>query len=80
MNREEIEKLIEETAQSDRQNRRKRPSMDLVRKILNIIFMGCAVAGLILYFARPENHLTGMAVIAVGMVFKIVEFFLRFLF
>lgn len=42
--------------------------------------MLCAVAGLILYFAWPDNRLAGMAVIGAGMCFKIIEFFLRFLF
>lgn len=79
MNREEIEKLIEENARKER-SARKRPSSATIRKALNVIFLICAAAGLVLYFARPEDRLTGMAIIAVGMFFKIVEFFLRFLF
>ncbi len=79
MNREEIEKLIEESTRKKRSSRNKFSS-DTVRKVLNIIFLSCAVVGLVLYFALPENHLTGMSVIAVGMCFKIAEFFLRFLF
>lgn len=79
MNREEIEKLIEESTRKKRTGRNKFSS-DTVRKVLNIIFLACAVVGLVLYFALPENHLTGMSVIAVGMCFKIAEFFLRFLF
>lgn len=79
MNREEIEKLIEESARKERSGRSK-VSSATVRKVLNVIFLICAAVGLVLYFALPENHLTGMAVIAVGMCFKIAEFFLRFLF
>lgn len=79
MNREEIEKLIEETARNER-SKRKGISIQTVRGILNVVFILCAVAGLILYFAWPDNRLTGMAVIGVGMCFKIIEFFLRFLF
>lgn len=78
MNREEIEKLIEETARKERA--KKGVSVEKVRSILNVIFLLCAVVGLILYFARPDNRLAGMAVIGAGMGFKIIEFFLRFLF
>ncbi|WP_282747234.1 hypothetical protein [Paraprevotella xylaniphila] len=78
MNREEIEKLIEETACKERA--KKGVSVEKVRSILNVIFLLCAVVGLILYFAWPDNRLAGMAVIGAGMGFKIIEFFLRFLF
>lgn len=78
MNREEIEKLIEETARKERA--KKGVSVEKVRSILNVIFLLCAVVGLILYFAWPDNRLAGMAVISAGMCFKIIEFFLRFLF
>ena len=78
MNREEIEKLIEETARKERT--KKGVSVEKVRSILNVIFLLCAVVGLILYFAWPDNRLAGMAVIGAGMGFKIIEFFLRFLF
>lgn len=79
MNREEIERLIEENARKGRSGRNKGSSAT-VRKALNVIFLICAAVGLVLYFALPEQHLTGMSVIAVGMCFKIAEFFLRFLF
>lgn len=78
MNREEIEKLIEETARKERA--KKGVSVEKVRSILNVIFLLCAVVGLILYFAWPDNRLAGMAVIGAGLCFKIIEFFLRFLF
>jgi len=78
MNREEIEKLIEETARKERA--KKGVSVEKVRSILNVIFLLCAVMGLILYFAWPDNRLAGMAVIGAGLCFKIIEFFLRFLF
>ena len=78
MNREEIEKLIEETARKERA--KKGVSVEKVRSMLNVIFLLCAVVGLILYFAWPDNRLAGMAVIGAGLCFKIIEFFLRFLF
>ena len=49
MNREEIEKLIEETARKER-SKRKGVSVQKVRSILNVVFMLCAVAGLIPLF------------------------------
>ena len=45
MNREEIEKLIEESTRKKRSGRNKFSS-DTVRKVLNIIFLACAVVGL----------------------------------
>ena len=41
MNREEIEKLIEETARKER-SKRKGVSVQKVRSILNVVFMLCA--------------------------------------
>ena len=50
MNREEIERIAEEAALNARKSR-KGPSIDQIRKILNVIFLICAIAGLIIYFA-----------------------------
>ncbi len=88
MDREEIEKLIEETARKEREKRRvlnvdtvrRVLNVDTVRRVLNVVFLVCAVVGLILYFALPERHILGMSIIAAGMFLKIVEFLLRFLF
>lgn len=79
MNREEIERNIEEAARKER-SKKNRLSVDKARAVLNVIFIACAVIGLVMYFAFPEQRLTGMAVIGLGMIFKVVEFFLRFLF
>ncbi len=79
MNREEIEKLIEETARKER-SRHPGPSIETVRKVLNALFLILAVIGVVLYFAMPDRHLVGMAVIGAGMCLKVVEFLLRFLF
>jgi hypothetical protein len=78
MNREEIEKLIAETAKKERN--KNNFDVEKVRALLNIIFIICAVIGIIVYFAYPEQRLIGMGTIGVGMIFKVVEFFLRFLF
>lgn len=79
MNREEIEKLIEEVSR-EAGGKRKGPSIDAVRKVLNVVFMLLAIVGLVFYFVYPENRVVGLGIIGVGMVFKVVEFFLRFLF
>lgn len=78
MNREEIEKLIAETAKKERN--KNNFDVEKIRALLNIIFIICAVIGIIVYFAYPEQRLIGMGTIGVGMIFKVVEFFLRFLF
>ncbi len=51
-----------------------------VRNILNTLFMLLALIGLVLYFAMPHNHIIGISVVGVGMVLKIAEFFIRFMF
>lgn len=79
MNREEIEKLIEETTQQERA-KKKRVSIDDARKLLNIVFLVLAAVGVLVYFAFPEHRVQGLCVIGVGMFLKIIEFFLRFLF
>ena len=51
-----------------------------VRNILNTLFMLLALVGLVLYFAMPHHHIIGLCVVGVGMVLKIAEFFIRFMF
>lgn len=51
-----------------------------IRSILNTLFMILAVIGLILYFCYPSHHIYGMTVIVIGMVLKLVEFIIRFMF
>ena len=53
---------------------------DNVRNILNTLFMILAIIGIILYFCYPSHHIYGLTVIAVGMVLKIAEFIIRFMF
>lgn len=78
MNREEIEKLIEESAANSR--KKSRWSTDTVRNVLNTLFLLCGLIGVILYFALPEQRITGMGIVAIGLFLKVIEFFLRFLF
>ena len=77
MNREERDKIVEEAI---RGSKSRVPSVYKVRSVMNLLFLVCAVIGLVLYFALPDRHIIGMAVIGAGMFFKIIEFFLRFLF
>ena len=48
-----------------------------VRKFLNITFLIVATIGCVLYFFMPDNHIPGMAVIAAGMILKVIEIFMR---
>ena len=50
-----------------------------IRLILNSAFLLLAVIGLVLYFWNDNNHIYGLAIIGVGMLLKVVEFFIRFI-
>ncbi|MCM1109423.1 MAG: hypothetical protein NC388_10320 [Clostridium sp.] len=79
MEREELEKLLEEAGNSAR-SQRKMPSRENIRKWLNVVFLLMAATGLVIYFFVPDARLTGMAIIGGGMFFKVIEFFVRFMF
>lgn len=49
-----------------------------VRQILNTVFLLLAAIGLVVYFMDDNHHAYALAIIAVGMLLKIVEFFIRF--
>lgn len=53
---------------------------DEVRNLLNTLFLLLALIGVVVYFAVPAHHVIGLAIIAVGMILKVVEFFIRFMF
>ena len=51
---------------------------DVVRNILNILFMLGAVIGVVLYLSKnEEKHQMGLHIIMVSMCFKIAESSLR---
>ncbi|MCR5820805.1 MAG: hypothetical protein K6F94_07680 [Bacteroidaceae bacterium] len=50
-----------------------------IRAILNTLFLIIAVIGLLVYFCYPSHHIYGISIIAVAMVLKIAEFFIRFM-
>ena len=74
--------LAEQQRELERIRRKRNRKMDTsaVRQVLNIIFLILALIGIVLYFSFPDKHVMGMAVIAVGMLVKIAEFFIRFMF
>ena len=76
------EMLAEQQRELERIRNKKGHNTDTesIRKVLNIIFLVLAIAGIGLYFSFPDRHIYGMTVIAVGMVVKIGEFFIRFMF
>jgi len=76
------EMLAEQQRELERVRNKRGKKMDTttIRKILNVVFLVLAVVGLALYFFLPEKRSLGWLLIAIGMVLKIIEFFLRFLF
>ena len=60
-----------------RNKRNRKFDTERIRKILNIAFLIVAAIGCVLYFVVPENQIPGMAVIAAGMILKVIEIFMR---
>ena len=63
-----------------RQKRNRGAHMEVVRNVLNWTFLLLAIIGIAFYFKGPEHHIHGMIIIGIGMILKIVEFFIRFMF
>jgi hypothetical protein len=88
MKADEVDKIIAEALEKDRQQRShrrrsgrsKKDTIQTVRKVLNIIFMIGFLAAIIVYFAIPENRILFFCLGFGAMLIKIVEFFLRFMF
>ncbi len=80
---EDIDKMLEQQQEELERIRRKRGGVtntESLRKVLNVLFLILALVGVVLYFSMPDRHLVGLCVIALGMVLKIAEFFIRFMF
>lgn len=77
MKQEELS--LEEQVERIRRKRAGRPDKAQARMVLNTLFLVLAAIGLVMYFFAGDNHTTALIVIAVGMVFKVVEFILRLL-
>ena len=76
MKQEELS--LEEQVERIRRKRAKQFDTKL-RIVFNILFLILAVVGLCMYFFGSENHVPALIVIAVGMVFKVMEFIMRLL-
>lgn len=49
------------------------------QRILNTVFMVLAAAGVVQYFLNDGDHGKALAIIAVALCLKIIEFMIRFL-
>ncbi len=70
---------LEEQVERIRRKREHQFDSTKLRLVLNCLFLIVAVVGLCMYFFGSTNHVPALIVIAVGMVFKVVEFILRLL-
>lgn len=76
--KEELE--LEQQVEKIRRKRQGHGNRERTRAWLNTLFMLLAAAGLIWYFTDDQHHVQAMGVIAAGMLLKVVEFFIRFVF
>ena len=80
---EDINEMLAEQQRELERIRGKRDrhiNTDAIRLVLNILFLLLALAGIIFYFFVPEQRILGWLLIGIGMILKIIEFLLRFLF
>lgn len=69
---------LEEQVERIRRKRQRNTEHTRIRLILNTVFLLLAAIGLLMYFLNDNNHTLALVVIGVGMLLKIVEFFIRF--
>ena len=72
------ELTLEEQVERIRRKRQSKSDHTRIRQILNSVFLLLAAIGLIVYFWDDTHHTYALAIIAVGMLLKIAEFFIRF--
>lgn len=80
---EDINEMLAEQQRELERIRKKRnrgASKERVRMVLNCVFLILAIIGLVIYFSGPEKHVNGLMIVGIGMLFKIVELFIRFMF
>ena len=70
---------LEEQVERIRRKRESKYDSTKLRAVLNTLFLVLAAIGLAMYFFGGENHIPALIVIAAGMLFKVIEFILRFL-
>ena len=76
------EMLAEQQRELERIRSKRNKSFDTekLRRLLNVLFLLLAFVGVILYFAMPDSRVTALVVIGAGMILKVAEFFIRFMF
>lgn len=80
MESKDQELSLEEQVARIREKRAKRHNFDKARSILNTVFLVLAAIGLVWYFCTDDHKLLALGIIGVGMILKVIEFVLRFLF
>lgn len=70
---------LEEQVERIRKKRAGHHDKGKAKVILNTLFLALAAIGLAMYFFGEDDHTQALIVIAIGMVFKVVEFILRLL-
>ena len=78
--KQDEELTMEERLERARRKRKGFTYTPAMRTTLNTVFMLLAAVGLVVYFCYGEYHVAALCIIAAGMLIKIVDFFLRFLF
>lgn len=75
MKQEELS--LEEQVERIRKKRAKQFDKTKIKTALNVLFLLLAAIGLAMYFFFDTNNVTALLVIAIGMLFKVIEFILR---
>ncbi|MBQ8865815.1 MAG: hypothetical protein IJ020_06755 [Bacteroidaceae bacterium] len=75
MKQEELS--LEEQVERIRKKRAKQLDKTKIKTALNVLFLLLAAIGLAMYFFFDTNNVTALLVIALGMLFKVIEFILR---
>lgn len=70
---------LEEQVERIRRKRQRKADYTHTRQILNTAFLILAAIGLVVYFADDSHHIYALIIIGIGMLLKIVEFFIRFI-
>lgn len=78
MAQSELEQERQRELERIRSKRRRHTDYQNLRQVLNTVFLLLAVIGLVLYFSSDNYHLAALAIIGLGMLFKVGEFFVRF--
>lgn len=72
------ELTLEEQVERIRRKRQRKADHTRIRQILNSVFLLLAAIGLVVYFWDNTHHVYALVIIGIGMLLKIVEFFIRF--